>query len=147
MIRQRVYRIAAGYEHCNDADHLRIDPALGLAIGKNHDSGAGQSMLSRLENGFLGNASGLASLDEALLRSSDVILWNQRVEFVWRAGCRIIPDINSPTIRNRFSLYPERLNIGAYYPIKLTASPPTIAINICSKCIQNENFIRRLFSV
>jgi hypothetical protein len=77
MIRQRVYQIAAGYEDCNDADHLRIDPALRLAIDKGHDPGAGQSMLSRLENGILGNAAGLASLDEALLRSSDEILWNQ----------------------------------------------------------------------
>jgi hypothetical protein len=74
MIRQRVYQIAAGYEDCNDADHLRIDPALRLAIGKDHYPGAGQSMLSRLENGILGNEAGLASLDEALLRSSDVIL-------------------------------------------------------------------------
>lgn len=49
MIRQRVYRVAAGYEDCNDADLLRIDPALSLAIGKGQDMGAGQSMLSRLE--------------------------------------------------------------------------------------------------
>jgi hypothetical protein len=74
MIRQRVYQIAAGYEDCNDADHLRIDPALRLAIGKGHDSGASQSMLSRLENGFLGNVSGLGSLDEAIQRSNDAIL-------------------------------------------------------------------------
>ncbi len=40
MIRQRVYQIAAGYEDCNDADHLRIDPALRLAIGKGHKMGA-----------------------------------------------------------------------------------------------------------
>ena len=30
MARQRVYQIAAGYEDCNDADFLRIDPALRL---------------------------------------------------------------------------------------------------------------------
>jgi len=30
MIRQRVYQIAAGYEDCNDADYLRIDPAFAL---------------------------------------------------------------------------------------------------------------------
>ncbi len=48
MIRQRVYQNAAGYEDCNDADHLRIDPALRLAIGKGHKMGASQSMLSRL---------------------------------------------------------------------------------------------------
>ncbi len=34
MIRQRVYQIAAGYEDCNDADHLRIDPALALPSGR-----------------------------------------------------------------------------------------------------------------
>lgn len=39
MIRQRVYRIAADYEDCNDADYLRIDPALRLTIGKNHKVG------------------------------------------------------------------------------------------------------------
>ena len=36
MVRQRVYQIAAGYEDCNDADYLRIDPALRLALGKDH---------------------------------------------------------------------------------------------------------------
>jgi len=34
MIRQRVYQIAAGYEDCNDADNLRSDPALHLALDK-----------------------------------------------------------------------------------------------------------------
>jgi hypothetical protein len=34
MVRQRVYQIAAGYEDCNDADFLRIDPALRLAIAR-----------------------------------------------------------------------------------------------------------------
>jgi hypothetical protein len=33
MVRQRVYQIAADYEDCNDAESLRIDPALRLAIG------------------------------------------------------------------------------------------------------------------
>ena len=27
MVRQRVYQIAAGYEDCNNADFLRIEPA------------------------------------------------------------------------------------------------------------------------
>jgi hypothetical protein len=44
MVRQRVYQIAAGYEDCNDADYLRIDPALRLAIGKEDEAGAGQSV-------------------------------------------------------------------------------------------------------
>jgi hypothetical protein len=66
MVLQRVYQIATGYEDCTDADFLRIDPALRLALGKDHQAGAGQSMLSRLENDVLGNAVGLAALDGAL---------------------------------------------------------------------------------
>jgi hypothetical protein len=42
MVRQRIYQIAAGYEDCNDADYLRIDPALRLALGKDHRLGASQ---------------------------------------------------------------------------------------------------------
>ena len=34
MVRQRVYQIVAGYEDCNDADFLLIDPALRLALVK-----------------------------------------------------------------------------------------------------------------
>ena len=74
MVRQRVYQIAAGYEDCHDADFLRIDPALRLAIGKDHKVGASQSMLSRSENDVLGNAFGLAALDAALTRSTDALL-------------------------------------------------------------------------
>ena len=74
MVRQRVYQIAAGYEDCNDADFLRIDPALRLAMGKDHQAGASQSMLSRLENDVLGNAMGLEALDGALTRATDALL-------------------------------------------------------------------------
>jgi hypothetical protein len=74
MVRQRVYQIAAGYEDCNDADYLRIDPALRLALGKEHQAGAGQSMLSRLENDVLGNVVGLEALDGALTRATDALL-------------------------------------------------------------------------
>ncbi len=74
MIRQRVYQIAAGYEDCNDADYLRIDPALRLAISKGHKMGASQSMPSRLENKVLGNEVGLKALDAALRRSTDALL-------------------------------------------------------------------------
>jgi hypothetical protein len=73
MIRQRVYQIAAGYEDCNDADFLRIDPALRHSLDKDADLGASQSMLSRLENDILGNADGLKALDEAILRSADAL--------------------------------------------------------------------------
>jgi len=74
MVRQRVYQIGAGYEDCNDADFLRKDPALRLALGKDHQAGAGQSMLSRLENDILGNEAGLLGLEAALTRSTDALL-------------------------------------------------------------------------
>ena len=74
MIRQRVYQIAAGYEDCIDADQLQIDPALRLAIGKDHKVCAGQSMMSKLENDYLGNCQGLMALEKALARSADALL-------------------------------------------------------------------------
>jgi hypothetical protein len=74
MIRQRIYQIGAGYEDCNDADFLRKDPALRLALGKDHQAGAGQSMLSRLENDILGNEAGLQALEAALTRTTDKLL-------------------------------------------------------------------------
>jgi len=86
MIRQRVYQISAGYEDCNDADHLRIDPALRLAIGKGHKMGASQSMLSRLENEVLGGETGLKALDAALRRPVDALLKDRR---------RLIIDVDS----------------------------------------------------
>ena len=74
MTRQRVYQIGAGYEDCNDADFLRVDPALRLALGKGHEFCASQSMLSRLENEILGNERGLKVLDKAIQRSTDALL-------------------------------------------------------------------------
>jgi len=53
LIRQRVYQIAAGYEDGNDADRLRRDPALKVAVGRPPRSGAdlaSQPTLSRLES-------------------------------------------------------------------------------------------------
>jgi hypothetical protein len=79
MIRQRVYQITAGYEDCNDADCLRIDPALRPGIGKDHELAAGQSMLSRLENDFLGNVTGLIALEAALIRSTGAQLAGKNI--------------------------------------------------------------------
>jgi hypothetical protein len=42
VVCQRVYQIAAGYEDCNEGNFLRIDPALRLALGKDHKTGASQ---------------------------------------------------------------------------------------------------------
>ena len=74
MIRQRVYQMSGGYEDCNDADFLRVDPALRLSLGKGRKFAAGQSALSRLENDILGNAQGLAALDEAVLCGADALI-------------------------------------------------------------------------
>lgn len=74
LLRQRVYQIAAGYEDCNDADVLRVDPALRLALGKAHALGASQSRLSRLENDVLGTERGLAALEELLGRSTEALV-------------------------------------------------------------------------
>ena len=81
MIRQRVYQMAAGCEGCNDADFLRVDPALRLSLDKVSGFAASQSMLSRLENDILGNAKGLKALDEAILRAADALIkkkWKYR---------------------------------------------------------------------
>jgi hypothetical protein len=88
MIRQRVYQIAAGYEGCNDADHLRIDPALRLALDKGHQLGASQSMMSRLENDILGTSSGQEALEAMITRSSDALL-------KWKNKKRLILDVDS----------------------------------------------------
>jgi hypothetical protein len=52
LLRQRIYQIALGYEDCNDADYLRADPALKLAVGRAPLEAdlASQPTLSRLEN-------------------------------------------------------------------------------------------------
>jgi len=74
LLRQRVYQMAAGYEDCNDADYLRVDPALRLALGREHDSGAGQSGLCRFENNILATEDGLKALEDGLSRSADTLL-------------------------------------------------------------------------
>ena len=74
LLRQRVYQVAAGYEDCNDADDLRVDPALRLALGKEHEYGAGQSALSRFENSILATPQGLKALENAISRSADTLL-------------------------------------------------------------------------
>lgn len=53
LLRQRIYQIAAGYEDCNDADRLRGDPILKVAVGRRPESDAdlaSQPTLSRFEN-------------------------------------------------------------------------------------------------
>jgi hypothetical protein len=54
LLCQGVYQVGAGYgEGCNDADQLRMDPALRLAFVKEHDFAASQPTLCRFENEVL----------------------------------------------------------------------------------------------
>ena len=88
LLRQRVYQIAAGYEDCNDANELRKDPALRLALDKNNAYAASQSLLSRFENEILGNRQGLHALDGVLQRSIDPLLKRE-------GKARLILDLDS----------------------------------------------------
>ncbi len=88
LLRQRVYPVAAGYEDCNDADHLRVDPALRLALGKEHESGASQSALSRFESNVAATREGLKALQNALNKSADTLLRRRNKR-------RLIIDIDS----------------------------------------------------
>jgi hypothetical protein len=54
QLRQRVYQICLGYEDCNDADQLRVDPALRLACDAEHGELSSQPTLSRFENAITG---------------------------------------------------------------------------------------------
>lgn len=73
LLRQRVYTIAQGYFDQNDATALRHDPLLKLALGRAPADAplAGQSTLSRLENGVTrADVAGLARvlLDQFVAR-------------------------------------------------------------------------------
>jgi hypothetical protein len=41
LLRRRICQVAAGCEDCNDAGYLRLNPALRLAPGKEHDCADG----------------------------------------------------------------------------------------------------------
>ena len=80
--------MAAGYEDCNDADFLRIDPSLRLAIGKGDEAGAGRSRISTLENKVLGTEDGLQALEDSLMRSNDALMQRKKKQ-------RLIVDTDS----------------------------------------------------
>ncbi len=51
MVAQRVYAIMGGYHRADDSDHLRHDPVMGMASGREFGEGlASQPTVSRLEN-------------------------------------------------------------------------------------------------
>lgn len=122
MIRQRIYQIAAGYEDCNDADHLRIDPALRLVIGSGHKIGVSQSMLSLPENEVLGNGSGLEALVAALLRSVDALLRK-------KDRLRLIIDVDSTEDSahgsQENSAYDGHFGVSCFHPLFASTSGGT----------------------
>jgi len=67
LLQQRIYQLCLGYEDCNDADSLRTDPALKLALERTPSAAdlASQATLSRLENSI--SARDCYRLSEALL--------------------------------------------------------------------------------
>jgi hypothetical protein len=59
QIRQRLYQICLGYEDCNDADALRVDPVLKTVcdlLPDNDEALSSQPTLSRFENAIDGRA-------------------------------------------------------------------------------------------
>jgi hypothetical protein len=120
MVRQRVYQIAACYEDCNDADFLGIDPALRLALGKDHQAGAGQSIISRLENDVIGNQAGLQALEAALTRSTDTLLKRNNKR-------RLIIDLDSTEDlahgKQEGLAYNSHFAKNCFHPLRFSALP------------------------
>jgi len=88
LLRQRVYQMASGYEDCNDADTLRVDPALRLALGKGHERGSSQPTLCRFENEILATEAGLKALEAGIATFADALLAGRNKK-------RIILDVDS----------------------------------------------------
>lgn len=88
LLRQRVYQIGAGYEDCNDANPLRVDPALRLSLGKEHELASSQPTLCRFENEILATEQGLKALEAGLSSCADTLLRRRNKK-------RIILDVDS----------------------------------------------------
>ncbi len=71
-----------------DTDHLRVDPALRLALGKEHESGARQSALCGFENKIPATCKGLKALEDMVNRSAGALLRR-------RNKLRLILDVDS----------------------------------------------------
>ena len=90
LVRQRVYGLAQGYADCNDHDLLRYDPALKLCCGlepTEHAALAGQSTLSRFENGVTGR-----ELVRMARRLEDLVI--ERLKHRHRRALRITIDLD-----------------------------------------------------
>ena len=65
-----------------------MDPALRLTLGKEHESGAGQSALSRFENNVLATGKGLKALEDMISLSADTLLRRRNKQ-------RLVIDVDS----------------------------------------------------
>ena len=64
MLRQGVYACLAGYEDVNDAERLRVDPAMRRVVGgrAKEKEGASTSEMSRFETEMLSSRANLTAL-------------------------------------------------------------------------------------
>jgi hypothetical protein len=117
LLRQRIYMIAQGYFDANDAQTLRHDPVLKLALGRTPQEAplAGQSTLSRLEND-------LSRTD--LMRFAQVLL----EQFLARCGSapqRIVLDLDPFADEchgaQQLSLFTGHYDVQCYLPLYLCA--------------------------
>lgn len=114
QLRQRIYQIAMGYEDCNDADTMRADPALKVAVGRLPESErhlSSQPTLSRFENAV--GERELGRLNRELL----AIYFEQRPT----PGRRIVIDIDAtddPTHgQQAFSFYHGFYRQHMFHPL------------------------------
>jgi Transposase DDE domain group 1 len=118
LFRERIYLIAQGYEDAIDANPMRHDPLLKLAVGRSpHErSLASQSTLSRWEN---------AVTPRDLLRMAHVLL-DQFVERCGPAPQRIVLDLDPFADechgRQQLSLFNGHYECYGYLPLYLCGS-------------------------
>lgn len=114
LLLQRVMQIVAGYEDANDADTLRFDPALKVAVGRAPESGAAlasQPTLSRLEN----------AVSPATLRRMNRVLLTHYLRRRAHPGRVIILDLDAtddPTHgQQEFSFFHGFYDQHMYHPL------------------------------
>ncbi len=118
LFRERIYLIAQGYEDANDANSMRHDPLLKLAVGRSPEEPplASQSTLSRWEN---------AVTRRDLLRLADVLV-DLFVERCGPAPQRIVLDLDPFADKchghQQLSLFNGHYDGYCYLPLYLCGS-------------------------
>ena len=94
MIRQSVYSRLAGYEDTNDADRLRVDPAMRRVVGgrATEKTAASTSQVGRFETQVLTESDNLAQLMDLSGRWIDQVRRRQRMsEGIPDMDCSVSP--------------------------------------------------------